>query len=87
MYAYVLDKMVILKNFIHYQSAYSIKSSKSTLLQYGSHSFRRGEAYNASKKGIADCVIKIHSRWFSNAYKVYVSVDQERAGMEISNVI
>ena len=47
------------------------------------HSFRRGAAFLASKKGIQDCVIKKHGRWKSDAYLRYVAVSAVRAGTEI----
>ena len=50
---------------------------------YNFHSFRRGGAYLASCRGVADCVIKAHGRWKSSAYLRYVAVDMVRAGREI----
>jgi integrase len=52
---------------------------------YSSHSFRRGGAYMAAKKGVPDSVIKAHGRWRSECYQRYVRVDNERAGLEISS--
>ena len=51
--------------------------------QYSWHSFRRGAAFLASKNGVADCVIKKHGRWESQAYLRYVAVEAVRAGKEI----
>lgn len=50
---------------------------------YNFHSFRRGGAYLASCRGVADCVIKAHGRWKSSAYLRYVAVDMVRAGREV----
>ena len=47
------------------------------------HSFRRGGAFLASKKGVQDCVIKKHGRWKSEAYLRYVAVSAVRAGTEV----
>ena len=54
---------------------------------YNFHSFRRGGAYLASCRGVADCVIKAHGRWKSSAYLRYVAVDMLRAGQEIGAVL
>ena len=54
---------------------------------YNFHSFRRGGAYLASCRGVADCVIKAHGRWKSSAYLRYVAVDMVRAGREIGAVL
>ena len=50
---------------------------------YSWHSFRRGAAFLASRKGVQDCVIKKHGRWSSDAYIRYVSVEAVRAGREV----
>jgi hypothetical protein len=55
--------------------------------KFSSHSFRRGGAYNASINGIEDAVIKAHGRWKSDAYVLYVRVDSDRAGLEISKAL
>ena len=54
---------------------------------YSFHSFRRGGAYLASCRGVADCVIKAHGRWKSSAYLRYVAVDMLRAGQEIGTAL
>lgn len=54
---------------------------------YNFHSFRRGGAYLASCRGVADCVIKAHGRWKSSAYLRYVAVDMIRAGHEIGQAL
>ena len=50
---------------------------------YSWHSFRRGAAFLASRKGVQDIVIKKHGRWASDAYIRYVSVEAVRAGREV----
>ena len=48
--------------------------------QYSSHSFRRGGAHEASRRGVADSVIKAHGRWRSNCFQIYTNVSTIRAG-------
>ncbi|OHT10240.1 hypothetical protein TRFO_04238 [Tritrichomonas foetus] len=52
--------------------------------KYNSHSFRRGGACYDSHQGVQDCMIKKHGRWESNAYIIYVNIEQEDASEEIS---
>lgn len=79
--------------FMRSASAYSgrlkglLKVIKLDTKRYSFHSLRRGAAHHASKCGIQDAVIKSHGRWRSEAYMVYVAVDAERAGAEISAIL
>ena len=52
--------------------------------RYSFHSFRRGGAHLASKNGVADCMIKAHGRWKSEAYLRYVAVDRRDAGRQVA---
>lgn len=55
--------------------------------KYSWHSFRRGGATSASMNHIDPAVIKMHGRWFSQAYLLYVDRDQDNTGLQISDVL
>ena len=55
--------------------------------KYSWHSFRRGGATLASQNHIDPAIIKAHGRWLSDAYLLYVDQDQDRAGLQISDVL
>ena len=48
--------------------------------KYSTHSFRRGGAHEASRRGVQDSVIKAHGRWRSNCFQIYTNVQTARAG-------
>ena len=54
---------------------------------YGFHSFRHAGAYAAACSGVEDSVIKTQGRWASECFTIYVRVQPQRAGKEISSVL
>ncbi|RXW11687.1 hypothetical protein EST38_g14168 [Candolleomyces aberdarensis] len=45
---------------------------------FAGHSFRRGAASSAAAAGCQDHEIQLLGRWLSDAYKVYIDIDQNR---------
>ena len=54
--------------------------------KYSWHSFRRCGATHASQNHIHPEIFKTHGRWLSDAYLLYVDQDQDRVGLQISDV-
>jgi integrase len=54
---------------------------------YSSHSFRRGGATEAARRGIQDNVIQRHGRWKSTVFMVYTALERTEAGEMITGSI
>jgi hypothetical protein len=51
---------------------------------YSTHSFRKGGATQAAKKGVQDCVVKAHGRWKSTCFMRYTVFERADAGRQIT---
>ena len=92
-YLDVLETLEEGETIVGGHTEWSLRRSLSSILQcigvdhverYSFHSFRRGGAHLASKNGVADCMIKAHGRWRSEAYQRYTAVDKRDAGEQVA---
>ena len=89
----ILETMEEDEKLVGSQSQFTLRKNLAGILRsigvphvdrYSFHSFRRGGAHLASLNGVADCMIKAHGRWRSEAYQRYVAVNQRDAGQAVT---